>query len=53
MTGAERRALLGDAVVESIRIRVARAPRPPAVLVDDLRRILTYPPTRSASERAA
>lgn len=41
MTGAERRALLGDTVIEQIHERVAQATGPvPEEVIDELRRIL-------------
>lgn len=43
MTAAERRALLGDAVIEQIHERVAEAPEPTADVIAKLRRILTRP----------
>lgn len=43
MTPAERRALLGDAVIEHIRQLVAAAPPPDAELVAELRPIFTNP----------
>lgn len=46
MTRAERRALLGDAVIEQIHRRVAAAPPPDAELIAALRPILTNPAKR-------
>ncbi|MEV0114625.1 hypothetical protein AB0H77_15435 [Streptomyces sp. NPDC050844] len=43
MTGAERRALLGDKVIDHIHACVAAAPTPPPEVIDDLRRVLTRP----------
>lgn len=43
MTAAERRVLLGDAVIAHIGEEVDAAPPPPAEVLADLRRILTHP----------
>ncbi|MEI5100368.1 hypothetical protein RB200_19800 [Streptomyces sp. PmtG] len=43
MTPAERRALLGDAVIAHIRDLVKAAPEPTPDVVDALRRIFTNP----------
>lgn len=43
MTREERRALLGDEVIERIRKRVAEAPDPSPELVEKLRRIFARP----------
>lgn len=61
MTGAERRALLGDAVIAQIHKRVAQAPEPSAEVIDTLRRIFAGPTARvlarktpvAAADRAA
>ena len=51
MRAAERRALLGDAVIAQIRERVAAAPEAPADVVDKLRPILARPARRIAERR--
>lgn len=53
MRAAERRRLLGDAVIADIHRQVAEAPAPTPELIDHLRRILTRPAarTRQADER--
>lgn len=43
MTREERRALLGDEVVERIRREAAAAPPPDAALIEALRMILAHP----------
>lgn len=43
MTAAERRALLGDAVIEHIHAEADYAPPPPPEVLDVLRPILTRP----------
>jgi hypothetical protein len=43
MRAAERRALLGDAVIAQIRERVAATPEPPADVMDTLRPIFARP----------
>jgi hypothetical protein len=48
MNAAERRALLGDAVIAQIHERVAAAPEASPELIDKLRRILTRPAGRTA-----
>ena len=50
MRAAERRALLGDAVIEQIRERVAATPEPPAAVMDALRPIFSRP-ARRVTER--
>ncbi|MGW0495089.1 hypothetical protein ACWD0Z_06500 [Streptomyces sp. NPDC003007] len=52
MRAAERRALLGDAVIAQIRERVAAAPKPPADVIDALRPILARP-ARRVTERVS
>jgi hypothetical protein len=47
VTREERRALLGDKVIEQIRERVAQAPPPPPELIDFLRPILTRPASQT------
>lgn len=46
MTGAERRALLGDAVIAQIHERVAQAPEASPEVIDQLRRIFAGPTAR-------
>jgi len=50
---AERRRLLGDAVIADIHRQVAEAPEPTPDVIDALRRILTRPAARTqpADER--
>jgi len=48
MNAAQRRALLGDAVIEHIHELVAAAPEPSPEVIDKLRRILTRPAGRIA-----
>ncbi|MGR4883997.1 hypothetical protein ACIPUC_31895 [Streptomyces sp. LARHCF249] len=50
MNRAERRALLGDEMIEYIHRRVAEAPPPDAELIAALRPILTNPARRQRSE---
>lgn len=50
---AERRALLGDKVIEHIHECVAAAPEPPPEVIDYLRRILTRPANRTPQTRPA
>jgi hypothetical protein len=47
MRAAERRRLLGDAVIADIHRQVAEAPEPTPELIDHLRRILTRPAART------
>lgn len=54
MTPAEqRRALLGDDVIEQIRERVKLAPDPSPELVEELRRIFTNPGGSTPEPRPA
>ena len=48
MNAAERRRLLGDAVIADIDRQVAEAPEASPDLIEDLRRILTRPACRSS-----
>jgi SepF-like predicted cell division protein (DUF552 family) len=48
MNAAERRAILGDAVIAQIHELVAAAPEPSPEVIDKLRRILTRPAGRIA-----
>lgn len=50
---AERRALLGDQVIEHIHECVAAAPEPTPEVIDCLRRILTRPANRIPQSRQA
>lgn len=52
MRAAERRALLGDAVIEHIHELVDAAPEPSPEVIDKLRRVLTRPAVRVASAPA-
>ncbi|MFL1903145.1 hypothetical protein ACJWDR_29175 [Streptomyces tauricus] len=53
MTGAERRALLGDAVVADIHARVAQSTGPvPEEVIDTLRRILAPAMARVLARKA-
>lgn len=51
MSPEERRALLGDDVIEHIRKEVAAAPPPPQDVIDRLRLILTRPGGRTQAAR--
>ncbi|MFJ8934198.1 hypothetical protein ACIRL0_00550 [Streptomyces sp. NPDC102365] len=54
MTGAERRALLGDKVIEQIHERVAQTPETVSEeLIDTLRRILAGPTARVLARKAS
>lgn len=53
MRADERRAILGDAVIEQIRERVAAAPEASPELIDKLRPILTQPAGRRVKTRPA
>lgn len=46
MTREERRAILGDAVIEHIHREVEKAPPPPPELIAALRRIFSRPAGR-------
>ncbi|MBW5420243.1 hypothetical protein GKQ77_01490 [Streptomyces sp. BG9H] len=50
MTREERRALLGDDVIDHIHQCVAEAPAPPQEVIDTLRRIFARPARRTAAE---
>ncbi|MFL1904828.1 hypothetical protein ACJWDR_37850 [Streptomyces tauricus] len=53
MTREERRAILGDKVIQRIHERVALAPDPTPELVEELRRIFTGPAGRVPAARRA
>lgn len=59
MTREERRALLGDAVIEHIHECVKDAPPPPQHVIDSLRRVFSRPaarpavPSRPSADQAA
>lgn len=53
MTPAQRRALLGDALIEHIHTEVAAAPPPTPEVIDRLRLILARPARKPAAHPAA
>lgn len=53
MTDAERLAILGPDIVESIRAEVREAPEPSDEVVEKLRRIMAHPSRRTRPVRPA